>query len=36
VEWQHIHIPKEEEVISMEFVTNIMADVFCDEKDVIL
>jgi hypothetical protein len=35
VEWQHIHIPKEE-VISMEFVTNIMADVFCDEKGVIL
>jgi len=27
---------KEEEVISMESRTNIMADVFCDEKGVIL
>jgi len=36
VEWQHLDIPKEEEVTSMESVTNIMADVFCDEKGVIL
>jgi len=31
-----MNIPKEEEVISMESGTNIMADVFCDEKGVIL
>ena len=31
-----MNIPKEEEVISMESVTDIMVHVFCDEKGVIL